>query len=520
MPPPGITKTSPSNDTKSSGYRDSFKASAILGGSQVISYILGILRTKSLAYLIGPSGIGLVGLYTSIINALGTVSGLGIGESAIREIAAARGSGDDLRLGVVAKVIRRTCLLSGIFGLVLCAALATPLSFQSFSNNDHSFPLAILGITVLLTSICNAETAIIQGSGKFGEMAKMNIVCAISGLLPILAIYFWFREKGIVPALILSSLLTLGIALFYSRRIKIPDVSVTWKQFGPELKILLILGFAFLVTGLLGAGKDMWVRSLITKGHGIEATGLYQSAWAISGLFASFVLKAMGLDFYPRLTAMVNDHGSVARAVDQQIEIGVLLVLPGVIATITCAPFVLLVLYTSQFQAGSSLLSILACGVFFKIVSYPINTIQLAKGDARGFMMIGGIHLVFELAITAFFLLKFGLIGAAVAYPIACALHIPLMLFAGRRLVGYRPGGRCILLSAISLTLIAIALSASLLLDDVPSLLMGVVLSFAASIYSGRELIKRLGEEHRISGIFLRIPVVGYLMSVGIRRTP
>ena len=55
------------NDSR--GYRESFKASAVLGGSQAFTYVLGILRTKALAYLLGPAGIGLVGLYTSILNA-------------------------------------------------------------------------------------------------------------------------------------------------------------------------------------------------------------------------------------------------------------------------------------------------------------------------------------------------------------------------------------------------------------------------------------------------------------------
>lgn len=39
----------------------------------------------------------------------------------------------------------------------------------------------------------------------------------------------------------------------------------------------------------------------------LDAAEIYQAALALSGLFAGFVLGAMGTDFYPRLTSMIHD---------------------------------------------------------------------------------------------------------------------------------------------------------------------------------------------------------------------
>ena len=47
-------------------YRRILKSSSIIGGSSVINILIGLLRTKVLAILIGPSGVGLVSLYTSL----------------------------------------------------------------------------------------------------------------------------------------------------------------------------------------------------------------------------------------------------------------------------------------------------------------------------------------------------------------------------------------------------------------------------------------------------------------------
>lgn len=69
----------------------------------------------------------------------------------------------------------------------------------------------------------------------------------------------------------------------------------------------------------------------------MNPAGIYQAAWALSGLFAGFVLGAMGTDFYPRLTALIRDREAAVRAVNEQTEIGILLAVPWLLATLAFA---------------------------------------------------------------------------------------------------------------------------------------------------------------------------------------
>ena len=69
----------------------------MIGGSQVINVVLAIVRTKGLAVLLGPSGVGLIGLYQGITSMVGTLAGMGIGNSGVRQIAEAAASGDNLQ---------------------------------------------------------------------------------------------------------------------------------------------------------------------------------------------------------------------------------------------------------------------------------------------------------------------------------------------------------------------------------------------------------------------------------------
>jgi antigen flippase len=489
---------------EASGYRSTLKSSSLLGGSQAISYIISLVRVKLTAFLIGPEGIGLMSLYTSVTGTITTVAGLGISESGVREIASVRSQGKESVFDRTVAVLMRTSWLCGVIGLGLCILFAETLSHYAFGNTNQALPIALLGSTVLFSIIASGRLAIIQGSGHYGKLAKLNIISSAGGLLPVLLILIWWKERGIVPSLILGGALSLMITWGFSRYIKFNKCRLSAMEFYQGVRPLLSLGFVFMLTGLIWVGKDLIVRTMITKSYGLSATGIYQSAWGISGLFVNFVLKAMGMDFYPRLTSMINNHAEMRRCVNQQMEIGVLLALPGVIGTITCAPFVLNLLYTSKFQSASGVLAIMSCGVFFKVISYPINIIQLAKGDSKGFGIIGMGMGFLEIALTIPLLIAFGLMGAATGYAITCLIHIIVMAWIGKRMIGYRFEKRCQKLLLYCLLLMILGLLYAIYINKTNSIYIGASLVITTLLICTREIIKRVGKEHAIAKALIK----------------
>ena len=104
------------------------------------------------------------------------------------------------------------------------------------------------------------------------------------------------------------------------------------------------------------------VRIVILRKVGVEATGLYQSAWTLGGLYVGFILQAMGADFYPRLTAHSKDNRACNRLVNEQARVGLLMAGPGVIATLTFAPLVIALFYTAKFGAAVGILRWICLG--------------------------------------------------------------------------------------------------------------------------------------------------------------
>jgi PST family polysaccharide transporter len=265
-------------------------------------------------------------------------------------------------------------------------------------------------------------------------------------------------------------------------------------------------------SGLLTAGLDMLTRILISREFGIDAAGLYQAAWAISGLFASFILSAMGTDFYPRLTSVIHDHELATNAVNEQTEIGMLLALPGLLGTLAFAPWIMEIFYTKQFVAGAALLPWFVLGIFGRVMSWPLGFIQLAKGASRWFVATETVFVGFQLAMLLWTLPRFGLVGVAYTFAITYFVHTFAMLWVAKALIGFRWSAGVKKLLVMSGTFVLIGLGVRLAIPGWTGMLIGGVVTLAGAILSLRGLAARLGANSRLCKLVCVVPGGRWIM--------
>lgn len=505
-PSPSNAEIPASETQASTTYGQILKSSSILGGAQGLNYLIGMVRTKMVAILLGPTGIGLVGLYQSATSVVGTVTGMGIASSGVREVAKANGNDNTQQIALTVKVLRRACWVTGLFGWLLTALLSYPLSVWTFGSGDRATPLALLGITLLLTAINGGQTALLQGTRKIADIAKINILSMISATIISVSIYASLGEKGIVPVLIVSALVNISFSWWFARKIKIPLVHLSWTETVARSKGLVFLGVAFMWSALIGTGTGLWIRILIVRDLGLEANGIYQASWGISGLFAGFILSAMGTDFFPRLTGVAHDNRQVNQMVNEQIEIGLLLALPGILATLSFAPWVMKVFYSAEFVSGANLLPWFILGVFGRVISWPLGFMLMAKGATKWYAFTETFFGVLNLTLALWLLHVFGLKGVAFASAIVYAAYNIGMILVVGSLTGFKWSKGVLKLFAASGILVGAGFTSGMYLPSGFAEGSGLFLTIVATIFSLRGISSRLGRTHRIVQIVCRFP--------------
>lgn len=489
-----------------SSYRSVLRSSSIIGSANAVNYLMALVRVKIIAVLLGPAGVGLVSLYTSAITLAGTVSGFGIASSGVREVALAFSQHDTKAAARTVRVLRRVCWFTGFIGWALAVALAPFLSCWVSGSKEHAWAIALLGGTLLLGSISGGQMALLQGVRNIGDIARANIMAMLINTCVAIGLYALLGQQGIVPVMALSAVVSLFASWWFARKVDVESVLISWRETVAGALQLAGLGFAFMWSALLIAGLDMATRSLLTRELGISAAGHYQAAWAISGMFAGFILSAMGSDFYPRLTGAIHDKAMATRTVNEQTEIGLLLALPGLLATLAFAPWLMEAFYTRQFLPGAILLPWFVLGVFGRVVSWPLGYIQLAKGASRWFITTETLFIGFQLGLVLWMVPRYGLVGVGYSFAATYVVYPLAMLWLSRSLIGFRWSPGVMRLLALSGVCVGGGLAATACLTGVSQHLAGGLITLIGGVASLRGLAERLGQAHAIVKLALRLP--------------
>lgn len=477
-----------------------------MGGATSFTLILGMVRTKFAALLIGTTGVGLLANFTAMQGMIGAIAGLGISSSAVRDVSAAVAKEDELAIGRTVLTLRRISWLTGLLGMLTMVLLSPFLSQRTFGSDQYTLEIAALGLIILFGNLIGGQTALIQGMRRIGDIARLTVFGAVTGIILSISFYVWLGLRGIVPALVLTSALQLVFTWYYSKKVPVPKVAMSWSESFCEAGTMIRLGIAMMWTGLIGSIAIYITNAMITHHINLQAVGIYSAAFALSGIFVNFVLQAMGADYYPRLAGATNDHAAMNRLVNEQTEIGLLLAYPGLLATISLAPWIVRGFYSAEFLPAANLLQWFILGCMIRVIQWPMGFLQLALGKSLIWFSTQTLFTVIHIGLIWLGLTTFGLEGVSMAFPLLYVVSLVVVVLVARRLTGFRWSGQTRRLLLVLLAIVMLSLLVARLMALWPATILGFVVTAVALLFCLRGLVQRIGLEHRLTRIVCRLP--------------
>lgn len=366
-------------------YRQIVKATSIFGGVQVFQIIIGIIRSKFITVLLGPLGMGISGLLTSTTGFISALTSFGLSTSAVKDISAAHATGNETRLSTVAAVFRKWVWVTGLLGTIITLAFAPWLSQITFGNRNYTWAFILISITLLVNQISAGQGVLLRGMRQIRYMARSGILGSITGLITTVPLYYFFGIKGIVPAIIISSLIALFYTWYYARKLHVKKIHISKARTLAEGKGMLKMGFMVSLSGLISIGASYLVRIYISNTGGVDQVGLYNAGFAIVNTYVGMLFTAMGTDYYPRLSAIAHDNSLCRELINQQAEIALLILAPIIMVFLVFINWVVILLYSTKFIPVNDMILFAALGMFFKAASWSVAFILLAKGESKLF---------------------------------------------------------------------------------------------------------------------------------------
>jgi PST family polysaccharide transporter len=463
-------------------------STSIIGGSSVVSVAIGIFRTKVLAVLLGPSGIGLIGIYSAIMTTASTIASMGLSNSATRQIATSLSDGERQTFADARYALRRLTMLLGVCGGGALALFSPAVSRMTLGDTSHSKPVAVLGVGVAATVIAGSQVALLTGMRRIQDVARVSVFGAALATIVAIGLVAVFADKGILLLVVSIPCTTLVVASVIAIKAfdrAIPKPTSEWRR---QAREMLRVGSAVMAGGFTSAGTMLVVKSLLVQRLGLDANGQFQAAWAISMIYIGFVLATMGTDYYPRLSAAMARPREATDVVNDQTEIALLIGGPIVLAMTAVTPTLIAVFYSSQFDPATPVLRWQLLGNVLKLASWPFAFVFLARGASLLFFVAElSWNVIFILCVTLG-LNRYGLVAAGVGFFLGYVVHIVAFPILCRRMIGFRWRSGILRLLLVTFGLTAGVVAAHGVLP-LASQVLGLSAAILLGIYNGRRLL-------------------------------
>ena len=487
--------------------RGLIKSMLIVGSSRVVCILISIVRIKVLAILLGPTGVGLLSVYNSLLDMVQRTAGLGMGSSGLREIALSRD--DEARFSQVRNVLFAAHLIQGALAMIAVWLLRERIAIWLFGDAARTTEVGLIGIAILINLLWASQMTLLQGLRKIGDLGSVTVlaafVCALTGLASV-----WLQgENGLIWFILMEPLAGVLIALHFTRRLpKSTAVRLSLIKTWNIWKSMAKLGVPFMLGLLATAATLLFVRGHISQELGLDAAGYFAAAWSLTITYVGFILGAMGADYYPRLTEVINNKVAAVQLINDQTQLSLAISGPVLLLLIGLAPWVINLLYSAKFDTAVTLLQWQTFGNVFKITSYSLAFSIIAACRAKTFFFVELSFNVVFLVIIFVSMPYVGLEASAYAFVLGYLVQLSFVYLVARQTLDFRWQSISVSLFALHASL-GFALLVLALMAPLAAAIASLFLAVSTGLFGLRIVLRKVGKQGhiptRLHGIFVRL---------------
>ncbi len=428
------------------------KGSMIMLIGSFIFRIGGFVYRISLAYLLGPTGYGILGLTLPLIGVLQLSAEGGIPPAIAKYIAQYEALNQPAMIRQIIKTSFKLIIVMGLLLSLTIFILAKPLALDVLHQPLAVIPFQAVALITPFSVITGELKGVFQG---FYQMRNLVITKAFEQSFTIIfAIVLILANFYVAGAVIGTAIgyMAAGVAAFIlfrkyvwkhirsnprrSRRLN-PHTSDETFTLRKELRLVKMLLF-FSVPVVFSSLGELFMYDMGTWVIGAylpaQFVGYYAAASPIARL-PLIISMSVATAVLPATSAAlsVNNRDLITTYVNQAYRYVIIVVLPASLGIAVLATPIISLIFPG-YELGSEALKILALGMLFFTLYTVSGSIAQGMGKPVIPMVALGIGTAIELGLSVILVPKYGINGAALATSISTFL---LMVMVGWRTLKY-----------------------------------------------------------------------------------
>jgi O-antigen/teichoic acid export membrane protein len=273
------------------------------GGGTVVAKFISWLAFLLAARMLGVEEFGRLGMIQSTLGFAGAVSGLALGYTATRHVAAWRDSDIDRAVGIV-RLVELVAMISGFIAAGALIGGADFLADKVLKDPSLSFSLRVGAISLWVGTLGGTQSGALAGFEAFSAISLVNVVTGVANLIGIPVGAMFFGVPGAVVGLTLSNSLSCFMnKWFLKRHFKTSNRAFRWSDIRVGGPILLHFAVPAAMAGIMIIPVEWVCNARVVAGpEGYAQMGMLSAAyqWRTILMFVPTILSSVWLPVFSR----------------------------------------------------------------------------------------------------------------------------------------------------------------------------------------------------------------------------
>lgn len=380
-----------------------YKSAILIGISQIFKILFGLMLFKLISIYLGPEGLGKLGHFITLITFLFVFSGGGIQNAIVKYVSEYRTSVKKmiyfLRLSI------SYSLIFSITILIVFLLFSKQISFFVFNTEEYYYIIIFLSFIHLFMTFNNFIKSVANGFKETGIFVKSEIL-GIFFAIPV--VYFLIKEYQFIGAIYSLFIIYLGTFIpsfyFYIKSIysRLLSFSIS---FNYEYSKLYLYSLMTLVTAIVWPIVEIIIRQMIIDNDGYELAGIWQASLKLSHVYLGFFGIFLASYFVPTISPEKNLFNIKNKILIYSLYLFLLYIL-GAIVFYIFKNFFIELLFSSEFILLSDVIHLQLIGDMFKILSFIIGFVYVAKAFVKLYVVMEIIQAILLIIISKYFYLN------------------------------------------------------------------------------------------------------------------
>jgi O-antigen/teichoic acid export membrane protein len=431
----GVAPPEAVDSAPSSSFRP-LQAIVALGGIQALTMLAGLARTKVLAVLLGPAGVGIASVIDQVVSLVAQLGSLSIPFVGLKFLSRTRDAG----IQETRRIYYALVLLLVLASLIAAAVAAGVAATQPTVFGDGLAPYRNVLLVALLGVPPFALAPLLRNAMAALERHRESAVAAFLGALLTVAGAVAGVTAGGLVGLYVANAIVLGITI----------VGMQWylgKSLGLRLSTsanpgaaaaalrsqpgLTTFAASMYVLALTSPVAYLYARSLLLSTHGAIAAGLVAAAYGIGVSIRLVLNQANGLYLTPLVNRGSPKPERIA-AVSEYLRILVVLVVLSALVFVLFPRQWLSLLYSSEFAAAVPIVAVFVMAEAILLVAGVYQALLIGFDDIAGFLASTVAGQLLTIALAHWLVVPLAGMGVGIAF---LAGNAVILLATATRLV-------------------------------------------------------------------------------------